>query len=62
MAIMVKFNEARAQYPLQCLAVGTPIRPGQDGWTGNDMLALAGACFFGAMSQGPEDYTHGPAI
>ncbi len=56
MAIMVKFNKARAQYLLQCLASGTPIEPETEGWTGNDMLALAGACFFGAMSQGPASF------
>jgi hypothetical protein len=56
MAIMIKFNKARAQYLLQCLAVGKPIQPQQAGWTGNDMLALAGACFFGAMSQGPASF------
>jgi hypothetical protein len=56
MAIMVKFNKARAQYLLKCLAAGNPIRPEQQGWTGNDMLALAGACFFGAMSQGPASF------
>jgi hypothetical protein len=53
MAIMVKFNKSRAQYLLKCLASGTPIQPEREGWRGNDMLALAGACFFGAMSQGP---------
>lgn len=53
---MVKFNKARAQYLLRCLAAGNPIRPEQQGWTGNDMLALAGACFFGAMSGGPASF------
>jgi hypothetical protein len=56
MAIMVKFNKLRAQYLLKCLAAGNPIRPEQEGWTGNDMLALAGACFFGAMSGGPASF------
>lgn len=56
MAIMVRFNKARAQYLIQCLASGTPIEPETEGWTGNDMLALAGACFFGAMSQGPASW------
>lgn len=56
MAIMVKFNKAHAQYLLQCLAAGTPIQPEHEGWTGNDMLALAGACFFGALSQGPASF------
>jgi hypothetical protein len=52
-AITIKFNKARAQYLLKCLAAGTPSRPVQQGWSGNDMLALAGACFCGALSQGP---------
>lgn len=56
MAIMVKFNKARAQYLLKCLAAGNPIRPEQEGWSGNDMLALAGACYFGALSQGPASF------
>jgi len=56
MAIIVQFNKARAQYLLQCLAAGTPIQPANEGWTGNDMLALAGACFFGALSQGPASF------
>lgn len=53
---MVKFNKARAQYLLQCLASGSPIQPEQEGWNGNDMLALAGACYFGALSQGPASF------
>jgi len=56
MAIKVKFNKARAQYLLQCLASGAPIEPETRAWTGNDMLALAGACFFGALSQGPASF------
>lgn len=53
---MVKFNKARAQHLLQCLASGSSIAPEQEGWSGQDMLALAGACFFGAMSQGPASF------
>jgi hypothetical protein len=56
MAILIKFNKARAQYLLQCLASGTPIHPEQERWSGNDMLALAGASNFGAMSQGPTSF------
>src|SRR5689334_4966595 len=56
MAIIVKFNKARAEYLVRCLSSGTPINPEQDGWSGNDMLALAGACLFGAMSQGPRSF------
>ena len=53
---MVKFNKARAQHLLNCLAAGTPIEPEHEGWNGNDMLVLAGACFFGALSEGPESF------
>jgi hypothetical protein len=56
MAIMVKFNKARAQQLLHSLATGVPIQPTGNGWTGNDMLAVAGACFFGALSQGPASF------
>ncbi|MCH7540679.1 MAG: hypothetical protein IH999_09840 [Proteobacteria bacterium] len=56
MPIAVKFEKPRAQYYLDCLANGQAIAPIEDGWTGNDMLALAGACFFGALSQGPASF------
>ncbi len=56
MAIAVKFEKARAEYYLRCLATGQPIKPPGEAWTGNDMLSLAGACFFGAMSQGPASF------
>jgi len=55
--IAIKFNKQRAEYLVQCLATGAPIPPpGTNGWTGNDMLALAGACFSGAMSLGPRSF------
>jgi len=54
MAIPVKFDKAHALYLLDCLSTGKPIQPKDPrGFTGDDMLALAGACYFGAMSQGP---------
>ena len=56
MAIAVKFDKSRAVYYLDCLANGRPVEPTAGGWTGNEMLALAGACFFGAMSQGPQSF------
>lgn len=56
MAIMVQFDKARATYLLKCLASGASIQPENQGWTGNDMLGLAGACFFAAMSQGPASF------
>ena len=52
--IGVIFDKARAQYVLDCLATGKPVAPSTSaGWTRFDMLSLAGACFFGAMSQDP---------
>lgn len=54
--IGVNFNKERAEYLLDCLKHGKPIRPEQNAWTGFDMLALAGACYFCAMSQGPAMY------
>ncbi len=56
MAIAIKFDKGRASYYLDCLSAGKPISPSGDGWTGNDMLALAGACFFAAQSQGPASF------
>jgi hypothetical protein len=50
----VNFRKERAEYLLDCLATGKPIAPSQAGeWTIDDMMALAGACHFGAMSHGP---------
>ncbi len=54
--VVVKFNKTRAEQILHCLNTGTPITPSGDGWTGNDMLAVAGACFYAAMSQGPASF------
>lgn len=54
--IIVNFNKARAEEILHCLNTGDPIAPSGEGWTGNDMLALAGACFYAAMSQGPASF------
>ncbi len=56
MAIAIKFDKQRAQQLLDTLANGMPIEPPAEGWTGNDMLAVAGACFFGATSQGPASF------
>jgi hypothetical protein len=56
MAIAIKFDKDRAQHYLDCLAQGKDIKAPAGGWTGNDMLALAGACHFGAMSQGPQSF------
>ena len=54
--IPIKFSKARAQELIQALARGTPVLAPDQKWTGNDMLALAGACFFAAMSHGPSSF------
>lgn len=54
--IMVKFDKERAQQFIEAIQNGEPIKPAGNGWSGNDMLALAGACYFGAMSQGPQSF------
>ena len=51
--INIHFEKERAEYLLECLIDGKPIEPPDIGWTIDDMLALAGACFFAAMIQGP---------
>jgi hypothetical protein len=52
--IPVQFTKQRAAYLADCMGKGSPIEPASDGWTGNDLLALAGAALAGAMSHGPE--------
>ncbi len=55
--IGINFDRDKAERILQSLNSGKPIELlSPEGWTGHDMLALAGACFFGAMSQGPGMY------
>jgi hypothetical protein len=56
-AIGIFFDKAKAQHFLDALKHGKPIAP-QDplGWTNADILALAGACHFAAMSHGPALY------
>jgi hypothetical protein len=52
--IKVTITRARAEELLAALDSGKALTPsGEAGWTGDDMLALAGFCLFGAMSQGP---------
>jgi len=38
---------------MTALDSGAPLTPTGEQWTCDDMLALAGACLFGAESQGP---------
>jgi hypothetical protein len=52
--IKVAITRTGAEQVLDALSSGSPITPtGGDGWSGDDMLALAGFALFGAMSQGP---------
>jgi hypothetical protein len=50
MAIAINFDKAKAEQYLEGLTNGKPI---SDVQSVDDILALAGACFFMAMSQGP---------
>lgn len=50
----VNFRKERAEYYLRCLDEGKAIEPEQaDGWTVDEMVGLAGACFFALLSHGP---------
>jgi hypothetical protein len=50
----LNFQKQRAEYYLKCLDDGTMIEPDQaEGWTVDEMVALAGACFLGLLSHGP---------
>jgi hypothetical protein len=50
MPMPIFFSKARAEYLLDRLSTGKPIEGVR---TVNDFLALAGACYFAAMSHGP---------
>ncbi len=50
MTVGINFSKPKAEYLLGCLADGSPIEGIR---TMDDMLVLAGACFFVAMSHGP---------
>ena len=54
--IKVQITKREIERQLAALNDGSPVTPSdpQLGWTGNDMLALAGSCLFSALSQGPE--------
>jgi len=51
MAIAIHFDKAKAQYYVDCLRAGKPIEGVR---SPDEHLALAGACFFMAMSEGSE--------
>jgi hypothetical protein len=51
----ITFRKERATYFLDCLLNGRPMLhdPGQPGWTVDEMLQLAGVCFFAVAAHGP---------
>jgi hypothetical protein len=52
--IAIRFEKTRAEHYLDSLQNGLAIQPPDGpGWTVHEMLALAGACYFAAMSHGP---------
>ena len=58
--IPTKFNKTRCEKLLSAIANGNDITAPVGGWTGNDMLALAGACLAAATSQGPAAFAPKP--
>jgi hypothetical protein len=50
--IAFAFEKATALSFAKSLAEGLPLQH-EGPWSSNDMLTLAGACFFGVFSQGP---------
>jgi len=52
----ITFTKERAGYFIDCLVNGQAIEhdPGQTGWTVDEMLQLAGACFLAAAVHGPQ--------
>jgi hypothetical protein len=53
MAHPIRFDKDAAERRLEALNSGRPIPPPPGGWTGLDILALAGVCHFAATSHGP---------
>jgi hypothetical protein len=53
MAHPIRFDEKTAWRWLAALKLGGPIAAASAGWSGLDMLMLAGVCHFAVMSQGP---------
>jgi hypothetical protein len=51
----INFRRSRGEYVMDCLVNGKVIQPSDPslGWTVDDCLCLAGACFFIAFSHGP---------
>jgi hypothetical protein len=62
-AYPVSFDKETGEGFLQALMSGQPvIPPGIDAWDINSILALAGACYFAAMSHGPLSLKNLPGI
>ena len=51
----ITFKKDRSLYFLNCLQNGRPMLhdPEPPGWTVDEMLQLAGACFFAVAAHGP---------
>jgi hypothetical protein len=56
----IRFDEKTARRWLAALKSGGPIAAPAWGWSGLDILMLAGVCHFAAMSQGPIRPGDGP--
>jgi hypothetical protein len=52
MPVGINFSKAKAERFIDALDHGRPIEPMGNRWTTDDMLALAGAAHFAAMSHG----------
>ena len=52
--IGIRFDKARGESYMKALASGGTIDAPPDGWTANEMLALAGCCFAVVFRQGPQ--------
>jgi hypothetical protein len=61
MSFEVRLNKGRMLYLVASLSGGASIEPSgdADGWSANDLLALAGTCVHAARRRGPQAYhTH----
>ena len=58
MAIAVFFDKARAECVIRSIQKGKPIEASPEGWSGRELVALAGACYFAALGHGPWGWTN----
>ena len=56
--IIAIFEKERAEHFIDALNNGKPIQSPEGGWHGADMLALAGALYAAAYSQGPDAFRY----